>query len=251
MCLVEGKLGRIDPEELDRAIRRYPAEFVHHGQPMAVSITQPTELGTVYTLDEIRAISRICRQHGLPLHMDGARFANALAALDVSPAAMSVECGVDILSFGGTKNGCWCAEALVFFDGKLCRDLPFLRKRAGQLFSKSRFVAAQFSAYFQDGLWLETARWSNAMAKRLAEGFEQIRDIRLAWYPQANEVFAFMDRMRMQALHGQGAHFYEWPLPLGYDGPVAGEEVLCRFVTSFATTSEDINRFLDLAARQG
>lgn len=249
MCGVDGELGRIDPAALDRAIRRFPAESVHNGQPMAVSITQSTEVGTVYGPDHIRAISDVSRHHGLPLHMDGARFANALVSLDVSPAQMTSECGVDIVSFGGTKNGCWCAEALIFLDRALARDLPFLRKRAGQLFSKSRFVSAQFAAYFQDDLWLQTARHANALAARLADGLPQIGRIRLAWPPEANEVFPIMQSRLAGALAAEGVRFHEWPAPRGMRNPPDGDEVLCRFVTSFANTQAEVDRFLDLATR--
>ena len=152
---VDGPAGRIDPASLDRAIARYPAEFVHSGRPIAVSITQSTEIGTVYGLDDIDAIAAICRKARLPLHMDGARFANALVSLDVTPAEMTWKRGVDVLSFGGTKNGCWCAEAIVLFDPAQAAEMAFIRKRAAQLYSKSRFIAAQFHAYFEDGLWLE------------------------------------------------------------------------------------------------
>ena len=139
-----------------RAIAHYPAEVLHSGRPVAVSITQSTEIGTVYSLDEIAAISAICRKAGLPLHMDGARFANALVSLDTTPAEMTWKRGVDTLSFGGTKNGCWCAEAIVLFDRAKAPEMAFIHKRAAQLYSKSRFIAAQFDAYFEDGLWLET-----------------------------------------------------------------------------------------------
>ncbi|WP_292401314.1 low specificity L-threonine aldolase, partial [Mesorhizobium sp.] len=151
---VDGALGKIDPNKLGAAVDRFAPEIVHSGRPMAVSITQSTEVGTIYTLNEIARISTIAKHHKLPLHMDGARFANALVALETTPAEMTWKRGVDILSFGGTKNGCWCAEAVVLFDLDRASELAFLRKRAAQLFSKSRFVAAQFEAYFKDGLWL-------------------------------------------------------------------------------------------------
>ena len=150
---VEGHAGRLDPQRVAAAIARFEPGFVHSGQPMAVSITQMSEAGTVYGIDQIRAISAIARERGLPLHMDGARFANALSHLVVSPAEMTWKAGVDVLSFGGTKNGCIGAEALVIFDPAKAAEAPYLRKRAGQLFSKSRFIAAQFDAYFRDGLW--------------------------------------------------------------------------------------------------
>lgn len=248
-CGVDGQLGRMDAGALDEAIRRFPAEFIHNGQPMAVSVTQSTEIGTLYRLDDITAIAEVSKRHGLPLHMDGARFANALVSLGVSPAAMTVECGVDILSFGGTKNGCWCAEALVFFDRDLARDMHFLRKRAAQLFSKYRFVTAQFAAYFEDDLWLETARHANEMATRLAKGLADIPGIRLAWQPEANEVFPIMKKSLGEALQKKGARFYDWPAPTSYRAPIGEGELLWRFVTSFATTAEDVDRFCDSAAK--
>ncbi|MDN2565047.1 low specificity L-threonine aldolase [Aquibium sp. A9E412] len=240
---VDGTLGRIGPAALEAAIGRFPPAFVHAGQPMAVSITQSTEIGTVYALDEIDAIAALCRRHGLPLHMDGARFANALAALDVSPAEMTWKRGVDLMSFGGTKNGCWCAEALVLFDPAGAGDVPFLRKRAAQLFSKSRFVAAQFDAYFADGLWLDTARHANAMAARLAGHVGRAAKARLAWQPQANEVFAVLKQGDAEALRAAGAAFHPWHAPRGMDGPPGAGETLARMVTSFQTTAEEVDAF--------
>lgn len=240
---VDGALGRIDPGELAQALNRFSPDFVHAGQPMAVSITQATEIGTVYPLDEIRGIAELCHARGLPLHMDGARFANALVSLEATPAEMTWKQGVDILSFGGTKNGCWCAEALVFMDPARGQQFPFIRKRAAQLFSKSRFIAAQFQAYFEDGLWLETARHANAMAAKLADAIRASAKLRLAWEADANEVFAVMTHETMEMLSAKGAVFYDWRPPRFYSSKVDDQEVLCRFVTSFATTAEEINRF--------
>lgn len=134
MVAVEGPDGKMLPENLIERIARYPQDAVHHGRAAAITMTQATEAGTVYTLDEIDAIAKIAKENGLPLHMDGARFANALAALGTTPAEMTWKRGVDVLSFGGTKNGCWCAEAIVFFDPALAKDFAFLRKRTAQLF---------------------------------------------------------------------------------------------------------------------
>jgi threonine aldolase/endonuclease/exonuclease/phosphatase family metal-dependent hydrolase len=178
---VDGAAGKLDLQALRAAMRRFAPGFVHSGQPMAVSITQMTEAGTVYTPTEIRAIAELAAERGLPLHMDGARFANALVSLGVSPAEMTWKAGIDILSFGGTKNGCMGAEALVFFDPQRAADAPYLRKRAGQLFSKSRFIAAQFDAYLQDGLWLELARHANGMADCLRAGLGRSNTAREAW----------------------------------------------------------------------
>jgi threonine aldolase len=243
---VEGALGKMDPQRLDAAIRHPATRFPHGGQAMAVSITQSTESGTVYAPDEIEAIGAIAHSHGLPFHMDGARFANALVSLDATPAEMTWKRGVDLLSFGGTKNGCWCAEAVVFIDPKAASQFPFLRMRAGQLFSKSRFVAAQFDAYLRDGLWLETARHANAMAARLANAIESSANARLAWRPQANEVFAVMKKDAAERAQKAGGMFYDWSVPAGFD--IGQDEQLYRFVASFATTEQDVDRFAKLIA---
>lgn len=243
---VAGADGRIDPEALKREIARFPSGNVHSGQPMAVSVTQTTEVGTTYSLEAIEEIAGIARGRGLPLHMDGARFANALAALGCTPAEMTWKRGVDIVSFGGTKNGCWCAEAIVFCDPAQAQAFPFLRKRAAQLFSKTRFVAAQFAAYFADGLWLESAAHANAMGARLAQAMRGSNTLRLAWEPAANEVFAVMGRDRAASLRAKGAVFYDWNEPHHWNGGLGADEVLCRFVTSFATTRGDVERFGDL-----
>jgi threonine aldolase len=245
---VDGALGKIDAGKLERTLGRFAPQFVHTGRPMAVSITQSTECGTVYTLDEIAGISAIARYHEVPLHMDGARFANALVALDTTPAEMTWKRGVDVLSFGGTKNGCWCAEAIVLFDLDRATELTFLRKRAAQLFSKSRFVAAQFDAYFRDGLWLDTARHANAMAARLAAAIEDSPSARLAWLPQANEVFAVLKKAEAKRLQAADAAFYDWHKPHGFDGHIGEDEALYRFVTSFATTAGEVDRFGQLIA---
>ena len=243
---VSGLGGRMDPEILRREIARFPAGNVHSGQPMGVSITQTTEIGTVYTPDGIEAIKAVAGERGLPLHMDGARFANALCALGATPAEMTWKRGVDILSFGGTKNGCWCAEAIVFFDPSQAEQFPYLRKRAAQLFSKTRFVAAQFDAYFSGNLWMDNAVHANAMGASLAEAMRGSNSIRLAWEPAANEIFAVMRRDKVQGLRAAGAVFYDWNEPHLWEGSLSEEEVLCRFVTSFATKAEDVERFAGL-----
>ncbi len=250
LCAVDGPLGRIDPAGLDTAIGRFMPESVHAGRPAAVSITQATEAGTVYGLDDIEAISATAARYRLPVHMDGARFANALVSLGATPAEMTWKRGIDMVSFGGTKNGCWCAEAVVLFDPDWAGEFQFLRKRAGQLFSKSRFVAAQFEAYFSDGLWLETARHANVMAARLAGHIRESRAARLAWEPQANMVFAILPQPAVASLRASGAHFHEQHQPRGFPGGPGAGEVLCRLVTSFATSAGDVDRFaqsLDVA----
>lgn len=244
LALISGTHGKMDLSKLEKAIAKNPAAFVHGGQPMGITITQATEAGTVHSLDEIVAISQIAKANGLPLHMDGARFANALVSLGCTPAEMTWKAGVDILSFGATKNGCWCAEAIVVFNEALDAQIPFLRKRAAQLFSKSRFIAAQFEAYLDDDVWLKNARHANAMADKLAIGIDKSTRARLYGYPAANEVFVILKTSETARVREGGAAFYDWHKP--DDGSMQDDETLIRLVTSFATTPDDVDRFLGL-----
>lgn len=245
---VDGANGRIDPANLRKELKRFNPAFIHAGQPMAVTFTQATEVGTLYSLDQIAELSSICKTHNLPLHMDGARFANALVSLDVSPAEMTWRQGVDIVSFGGTKNGCWCAEALVFMNPDRAKDLPFIRKRAAQLFSKTRFIAAQFDAYLQDDLWLDLARHSNKLAQKLATHIDASAQVRLAWKPQANEVFAIMKQTTYDRLQKAGVIFYDWNPPHSEADKISEGEIFTRFVTSFANTEAEVDQFGALIA---
>lgn len=246
ICPVDGVDARMTPDALRAAIGRFAGEFVHAGRPAAISLTQATEAGTVHTLEEIAALAGVARDFGLPVHMDGARFANALVALGCSPAEMTWKRGVDMLSFGGTKNGCWCAEAIVLFDPARAKEMSFIRKRATQLFSKSRFISAQFDAYFRDDLWLRTARHANQMAARLADGFRASNATRLGWEPMANEVFAVLPKRLVEHAQQAGAVFYDWHPPAHLAASIGEDEQLCRFVTSFATTEDDVERFAAL-----
>jgi threonine aldolase len=241
---VDGAGGKLDPAALRSAIARFQPGFVHAGQPIAVSITQQTEAGTIYTPEEVRTIAAVARERDLPLHMDGARFANALAHLGRSPAEMTWKAGVDLLSFGATKNGCIAAEALIVFDSARAAQTPYLRKRAGQLFSKSRFVAAQFEAYLRDGLWLNLARRANGMAERLREGLRASPHAREAWPTHGNEVFAILRNGDVARLRRAGANFHEWEAPHGTRLELGEDEVLVRLVTSFTTRPEEIDAFL-------
>ncbi|MDD5579762.1 MAG: low specificity L-threonine aldolase [Methylobacter sp.] len=243
---VDGENGKIDPHNLKSEISRFPPDFVHAGQPMAISITQATEIGTLYQPDEILAISEVAKAKGLPLHMDGARFANALAALKLSPAEMTWKRGVDIVSFGATKNGCWCAEALVFMHPEMAADLPFIRKRAAQLFSKTRFIASQFDAYLSDNLWLDMARHANAMGQRLQNGIVNSKNARLGWRAETNEVFCIVEKQTADQLRQKGAVFYAWNPPRSKQGLLGENEILLRLVTSFATEQDKIDQFIDL-----
>ncbi|NBB49402.1 low specificity L-threonine aldolase [Rhizobium sp. CRIBSB] len=243
---VEGADGRINPKALDAAISRFEPASPHHGRAMAVTVTQATEVGTVYSLDELDVVAAVAKARNLPLHMDGARFANALVSLDVSPAEMTWKRGIDMLSFGGTKNGCWCAEAIVFFDPDMAADMPFIRKRSAQLFSKSRFIAAQLEAYLDGDLWLDLARHSNAMADRLRAGLSEKNSVRLAWETTTNEVFAVIETSSADRAREKGARFHPWQPPQGWIPLPEQNQTLIRLVTSFATTEEEVDQFIEV-----
>jgi threonine aldolase len=212
--------------------------IVHHMQPAAISLTQATEAGTVYRPDEIAALGELARRHGLGFHVDGARFANALVYLGCTPADVTWRAGIDVLSFGATKNGAAAAEAVIFFDPAKAADFAFRRKRGGHLLSKMRFLSAQLDAYLADDLWLRNARHANAMAARLAAGLAELPAMRLRHPVEANEIFVEMPNSVIEALFARGFHFYRW------DGP-AGNCV--RLVTAFDTAAADVDAFLATA----
>ncbi|RIY02556.1 low specificity L-threonine aldolase [Aureimonas flava] len=248
MVPVEGAAGRMDPGHLVAELARFRPGFVHAGQPMAVSLSQATEAGTLYSVAEIAAIGEIAHDRGLALHMDGARFANALSATNASPAEMTWRAGVDILSFGATKNGCWCAEAVVFFDPVKAEQFPYIRKRGAQLFSKTRFMAAQFDAYLADGLWLRLAAHANAAADALRAGIARSAHAREAWETRSNEIFAVIETATAERLRAQGATFYDWNPPHDMPGLVGPGEGLYRLVTSWSTESAEVEGFVALLA---
>ncbi|MFI5782992.1 threonine aldolase family protein [Nocardia sp. NPDC051570] len=221
---------KIDADELAAVVARGAGD-VHKIQPAALSITQATETGSVYTLPEIRRLTALAEDAGLRVHMDGARFTNALVALDCSPAEMTWKSGIDILSFGTTKNGTMTAEAIVLFDRTLASELDFRIKRSGQLSSKMRFQAAQIHAYLTDDLWLHNARHANAMAARLLTGLAALPEVAIIGASQANIVFCRLPLPVVEGLHSRGFGFHadRW-------GPG-----VARLVTSFATTTEDVD----------
>ncbi|MGV3548593.1 threonine aldolase family protein [Rhizobium sp.] len=234
--------GKIDPARLVSAMTRYPSTDVHVGQKVALTLSQATEAGTIYTLDEIRALTEIARSEGLKVHMDGARFSNAVAALGCTPAEMTWKSGVDILSLGGTKNGCWCAEAIVCFNKEDAAAIPHLRKRGANLFSKSNFVAQQFQAWLENELWLDLARHANAMAAKLADAVRAAEGVRLAWETGGNQLFIVMSDEKAESLRAAGATFYDWDTPAGMESAIGPNERIRRFITSFATRAEDVEK---------
>jgi threonine aldolase len=225
--------GRIKANELDEIVRGFGN--VHVTQPSVVSITQSCETGTVYQLDEIRKISTIAHKHKMSVHMDGARFANALVSLGVSPAEMTWKSGVDVLTLGGTKNGCLAAEAIIFFKPEMVGNFPFLHKRSGQLLSKMRFISSQLNAYVSDDVWTRNAGHANAMAKILSEGLNAFSNINLAYPTESNEVFVHLPRDVIDYLNNSGYDINEEEL----DGKAV------RFVTAWNTDPVDVSNLLD------
>ena len=214
---------------------------VHHVQPNCLSLTQATEAGTVYNLDELSALKSVCDRFDLGLHMDGARFTNALVSLDCSPAEMTWKAGVDILSFGATKNGALGAEAVIVFNKEKAAELSFKRKRGGHLFSKMRFLSAQLEAYLENDLWLANARHANEMATQLAEGLAALDGIRLRHPVQANEIFVHLPDSVAKKMRQDGFEFYEWPL---------GGPDCYRFVTAWCSQESHVSGLLE-SARSG
>jgi threonine aldolase len=244
---LSGGQGRISLETLKGALARFPRGLVKQVQPSALSLTQATECGTLYSLDELDALCAAAHEAGVRVHMDGARFANAIARLGCTPARMSWAAGVDVLSFGATKNGTFCCEAVIFFDKALAQDFAFRRKRGGHTLSKGRFLGVQMSAYLADGHWLALARHANAMADRLTRGLAACPGVRLPWACGANEVFAILPRAADSALKAAGALYYHWgSRGLTVDQAPGVDEVFVRLIPSFATQAQDVDRFVKI-----
>lgn len=239
MVPVPGEHGKIDPDDLARAIATVPQGDVHSVQRGMVTLTNTTEAGTVYTPDEIAALCEVARGFRLPVHLDGARLANALVASGASPADMTWRAGIDVLSLGATKNGCLAVDAVVLFDPEKAWEVELRRKRAGHLFSKHRFLSAQIEAYLTDGLWLELARAANDRAVALERALAALPGARIVHPRQANMVFASLPRAIHRRAMSAGAHYYLWPHWASLEGP-ADEAVTARFVCSWNTNDADI-----------
>ncbi|CAN5758493.1 beta-eliminating lyase-related protein [soil metagenome] len=233
LLLLPGDGGKVDPAALEAPFRR-TRHGVHSSVPSTLSLTQATEAGTVYTVDELAALVAVVRPHGLRVHMDGARFANALVHLGVTPAEATWKAGIDVLSFGATKNGALGAEAVVYFDPALEGEFERRRKRAGHLLSKLRFVSAQLEAYLADDLWLRNAAVANSMAARLAAGLAPLEGVMVHGRVEANEIFASLPRAMADALEAAGATFL---------GDSDDRWTHLRLVTSFSATEAEVDRF--------
>ncbi|HOB31357.1 MAG TPA: low specificity L-threonine aldolase [Verrucomicrobiota bacterium] len=237
VLLLPGANGKIDPAAVRNAVLK--RTDIHYPKPRALSLTQVTEVGTVYSPDELRALTAVAREHGLRVHMDGSRFANAVAALGVAPKEISWQAGVDVLCFGGSKNGIGIGEAVVFFDLELAKEFEYRCKQGGQLASKMRFLSAPWTGMLRDGAWLKHARRSNAMAKRLAEGLSRVPGVEIVYPVDSNAVFVRLPSGMEEALHRRGWHFYT--------GVVTPFE--SRLMCSWDTTEEDVDAFVADALR--
>ncbi|MGB0440692.1 MAG: threonine aldolase family protein, partial [Paracoccaceae bacterium] len=246
LTLVPGG-DRMTPDALRQSIAGEETRGVHGPARGPVSITQVTERGNVYDLADLGALCDVARGFGLPVHLDGARFANALVALGCTPADMTWKAGVDVVSFGGTKNGLLGVEAVIFFNPDHAVPFEHLRKRGGHLFSKMRYLAAQMDAYLSDDLWLELARRSNTACARLADGLRARNAVQIVNDPRANMIFARLPRGWHQAAYAGGASYHLFEGPLEGDDPDA--PLMARFVCDWSLDAASVDRFLDLLPR--
>jgi len=230
VLLVTGDNGKINPEAIEPMVKK--RTDVHYPKPRALSVTQATEMGTLYSPKELRALTGIARSLGLRVHMDGSRFANAVAALGVKPKEITWQAGVDVLCFGGTKNGMAVGEAVVFFNLELAKEFDYRCKQAGQLASKMRFLSASWVGMLRDGAWLRHADHANRMATRLAAALRKIPGVKISYPCQTNAVFAKMSAPVIKAMHKRGWQFYTHVSPDD-----------CRLMCSWDTTAEDVDAF--------
>jgi len=232
ILLLQGANGKVDPAEIERAVKR--RNDIHYPKPRALSLTQATETGTVYSPAEIQTLTEAAKKYGLHVQMDGARFANAVASLGVAPADLTWRAGVDVLCFGGSKNGIALGEAVVFFNHDLAKDFDYRCKQGGQLASKMRFLSAPWLGMLKDGAWLRHARHANEMAKRLDAGLQKIPGVKIAHPVQSNAVFARIPKPAEAELRTRGWQFYT--------GVITDQE--SRLMCSWDTTAEDVDAFV-------
>jgi threonine aldolase len=236
LLLLPGEQGRLTPAGIDKAVRR--RKDIHYPKPQAVTVTQSTEVGTLYSPAELRAIGSMAKRHGLRFHMDGARFANAVAALGCAPREITWQAGVDVLCFGGTKNGIHVGEAVVFFNLELAREFDLRTKQGGQLCSKMRFVSAPWLGMLRDQVWLRYAGHANRMASLLHSLIVDLPGVKILFPVQANAVFVDLPKPVIEALWARGWLFYNF---IGEGG--------CRLMCSWDTTESDVRAFAaDLTA---
>ncbi|GAB5099512.1 low specificity L-threonine aldolase [Caballeronia sp. HLA56] len=232
LLTAKGENGKLTPDAIEELVTR--RADIHYPKPKVVSLTQSTEVGTVYTVEEVRAIAAIAKRRHLTVHMDGARFANAVATLGVHPSEITWRAGVDVLCFGGTKNGLPVGEAVVFFDKALAVDFAYRLKQAGQLASKMRFISAPWLGLLDNDVWLRNARHANSMAQSMAERLANIPGVQVLFKPESNAVFAELPPHVATALRAKGWKFYQF---IGSGG--------CRLMCAWDTREDTVERFAD------
>ena len=237
MVTVNSTQGKIDSNDFQNLVDNWGAHGDHEPKPYVLSVTQTTEVGTLYTIEEILMLSQLAHQRDMIIHMDGARFANAVASLGCSPADMTWRAGVDVLSFGATKNGALAAEAVVFFKKKHSKEFGRQRMRGGHLLSKMRFVSAQLLAYLNEGLWLELASLANGAARRLRDGLVDLPGVEVIYKVEGNAVFVRLPERMLMGLLAEGYLFHRWP----------GEAGLVRLMCSYSVQKEEIDDFVRAA----
>jgi len=238
---------KVTPGTLAETVAQYEGHTPHQVVPAVFSFAQASEAGTIYRPDEIAALAKLARAHGMKVHMDGARFANAMVRMNASPAEVTWKAGVDVLSFGATKGGAMAAEAVVFFDRELAANMAERRKRAGHLLSKHRYLALQFAAFLRDDCWLRLARHANAMADRLAAGLTAAGRPP-AWPVEANLVFLVVPKAVEARLKAAAARYYVRRTE-SLAVPLQPDQCLIRLVASFATRADEVDQFVELAAK--
>lgn len=231
LLLLSGPDGKVDPKSIERAVNK--RTDVHYPKPRALSLTQATEVGTVYSVEDLRALTDVARRFNLRVQMDGARFANAIVSLGVKPREITWESGVDVLCFGGTKNGIGIGEAVVFFNLELAREFDYRCKQGGQLASKMRFLSAPWVGILEDGAWLRRAEHANAMARRLESAIRSVPQVEIAYPVQTNSVFARLRPRVVEGMHQRGWKFYTH----------VGAADEARLMCSWDTTEGDVDSF--------
>ncbi len=240
---IDGENGKLQPDTVAQVIQSTGTLGVHHVQQGALSLTNLTEAGTSYSVSELQALCDVAKSYNRPVHLDGARFANAVASGNHSPADHSWRAGVDALVLGGTKNGLMMGEAVIIFDPQKAWEFELRRKRGGHLVSKGRYFGAQFSAFLRDDLWLTYARKANAQMAKLVSGLKNKPNVHFDFAPDGNVAFLRFPREIHQALHAAGAKYYLFPADQNLDGSPE-EELSARIVTSWCTTDEELEKFI-------
>jgi threonine aldolase len=243
LTLVDGPDAMMTPENLQAAIEYTGRLGVHNVQRGSLSITNVTEVGTVYSLEQIQTLTKIAHTGGVKTHLDGARFANAMVALNCTPAELTWKSGIDCVSFGGTKNGCLGVEAVIFFNPDMAWEFELRRKRGGHLLSKHRMLSAQMQGYLADNLWIDLAKQANTAGKKLATGLANTTEAEFVHPTHANMIFAKWTRATHDKLAAQGSNYYYWPANPTPTGP-ADEKLSARLVCNWSTTDAEIDQFL-------